>query len=462
MAKEKIVFRFNEDNIDIVLMKYSLKKSTLMEYKTLMINPSQGGAYNGESLINESKKFIEESKVKSRKAVAILGLDGVITRLVEVPYMKRKELKSFIKNNINDYFTVNIQEYYYDYRIVEISKDKVKKISLLLAVIPKIKLDDIHGYLQSLNVDTEKITIYPEALASLLQKRTEKSIAIVDYVKDVNNITILEGNKLFLNSTSHVDGDIYDNYDEIVDNISYFLNFYSTRHFGNRVDKIILLGKLAEHEEIIENLREQIDIPMEVGIRTVSKGALFSDVFAQDFKGIDFKKALKLSKFDEGTRDKRQYIALTVTLIILTITWIGVSNYLIRKKILSYDLAGITKRIESLGEFEEEHNFIMQERASYEKDKEFLRKVKLEGVNHIYYLEELRKGLPSNILIESIYIEKDKIELEVNINNSTMDRVNLYVALNKMNLFKKLEIESIKLDDTENKDTILLEIRNPQ
>ncbi|WP_315119367.1 hypothetical protein [uncultured Clostridium sp.] len=470
MPKNKVIFRFNEDTIDLVLMEYKFNKTILKNHKTLAVKVENNSMYSNEKTIMDSKLFIEENNVVSKMAIVILALDGVITRLVETPYMKKKELQSFIKNNINDYFTVNMQDYYYDYRIVEVSSDKVKKFSLLLAVIPKTKLNDIHGYLEKLEVKIEKITIYPECIANLLKKREDNSIAIVDFVKDGNNITILNGNKLFLHSSSHVYGNIEENYEEVLDNIGYFLNFYSTRHFGSKVDKIYILGKVPKENGFLEELKKQIDIPLEIGIdkvfrRYVTKEIedidFFSDVFGCDFKGIDFKKSLKFNSLDGASRDNKQYIVLVSSLVILTFLWSGLSSYLINRKINSFDITRLEEKIKMFGGAKEEYNLLMKQRKLYEKDQKSLERIKVEGVEHIYYLEEFRHGLPSNILVESIHIEKDKIELKVNIDSSTMDRANLYIAINNMNLFKKKEIESIKLDDTENEDTIILEIKNP-
>lgn len=472
MAKDKIIVRFNEDSLDIVLMKYEFGKSILNKHKTLITRTGSNNIYDSESVVYESKEFIRRYRVRNKTAVAILSLDSVITRLVETPYMSKKELQSFIKNNINEYFTVNIQDYYYDYRILETSQDEVKKFSVLLAVIPKSKLEDIYGYLQNIGVNIGKITIYPECLANLMRKK-KGSIAIVDCVKDISNITILKDNKLFLHSSSHIEGDFKDNYDEILDNMAYFLNFYSTRHFGNRVDKIYLLGKLACDDDAVDYLKNQIDIPIEVGIETISQKALsrkkedlhvFTDIYGWDFKVIDFNKPLKASKVDEKAQNNRQYLALSSILIILSVLWVSVSSYLINKKTLSYNVnnINISKRIQSLEEVEQQYTLLMEQRDLYEKDKKSLEKIKADGIDYMYYLEKFRQGLPSNVLVNSVYIEKGKIELKMDINNNTMDRVNLYIAINNMKLFKKLEIEDIKLDDTEKEDNLILEILNPR
>ncbi|MEW9096319.1 MAG: hypothetical protein AB2417_14670 [Clostridiaceae bacterium] len=468
MSNKKLVFRFNEDSIDIVLMEYKFNKTIIDQYKTLIIKNEDNFSYKDQATINDSKDFIEKAKINRKKAIAILALDGVITRLVEAPYLNKKELQSFIKNNINEYFTVNMQDYYYDYRVVEISKDKVKKLSVLLAVIPKNKLDDINEYLHSLEVNVEKITIYPECLANLVNKKEENSIAIVDFVKDVNNITILKGNKLFLHSNSHFHSKLEENYDEVLDSIGYFLNFYSTRHFGNRVDKIYVLGSLFENNNFIEELKNQIDIPMEFGVSSLWKKAsakeegnleLFPDVFGCNFRGIDFKKALKLSKDKEEADNNKIYIVLSSILLTITIGWVVLLSYLLNMKIASYNTEGLGGRIKSLEDVKREYVSLKEQKALYEKNKEYIEKINSDGVNHIYYLNELTKGLPSNIVVNNIYIDKENVRLKVDIKDSTLDKINLYVAINNMGIFEHVEIDSMKLDDTENEASLELKIK---
>ena len=47
----------------------------------------------------------------------ILSIDSIVTRQIEVPAMKDKDLKDFINNNIGDYFTVNTGDFYFDYKV---------------------------------------------------------------------------------------------------------------------------------------------------------------------------------------------------------------------------------------------------------------------------------------------------------------------------------------------------------
>ncbi|KAJ53630.1 type IV pilus assembly protein PilM [Clostridium tetanomorphum] len=475
LINNKVVFRFNEDSIGIVFLEYRLGKINIKKVKTITTENLLNGNFSTEENVDFTRIYLKKNKMLGKKAIAILSVDGIITRLVQVPSMGKKDLMSFIRNNINEYFTVNMGEYYYDYKIVEIEKDKGKKFNVLLVVIPKIKLKDVCNFLQSSGVTIERITIYPDCIADLFEYREEENIAILDFTRNKAIVTILEGDKIFLHSSSHIElpEGIDKDYEELLDNVGYFLNFYSSRHFGDRVHKIYLLGEEVEDEKLSTLINGQFDIPVERGIRSIVKKIGYSsDIDIDKFgdvlgcnlnlkeiynKNIDFNKVIN-GHWEK--LDNKRLLASTISILVLiTVGWILFSNYYINIQLTKYNTEKLDKQIKRLELVNKEYHTLKNREKEYKEKERVVNTIKEDEFNYMYYLEQLKKGLPSNILVNSIYVDKEKIDLIVSINNSTLDKVKLVVAINNMGIFQHIEIDSIKLDNTETEGKFTLKIK---
>lgn len=477
LAKNKVVFRFNEGSIDIVLLQYKFGKAIIKKAKTITNESLKSNHFSTEENISFTKVFLKKNKMINKKAIAIVSLDGVITRLVEVPLMKKKDIESFIKNNIDEYFTVNMNEYYYDYKIVEMEKDKIKKFHVLLVVIPKVKLNDISSFIKSSGLDIERITIYPDCIGDLFNSREEENVAIVDFIRGRINVTILDGDKIFLHSNFPIEmvDNMEESYEELLDNIGYFLNFYSTRHFGNKLDKIYLLGQAFYEDSFINTLNEQFNIPIEQGITAIVKNTVtsddidineYGDVLGCNLRLKDiYNKTINFNNVmesDVSKREKRNIIAnMIVVFSIITVAWISIAQYHINNELSKYNTNNLDKEIKRLGQVNKEYDSLQIRKLEYEKKEKAINIINKDEFKYIYYLQELKKGLPSNVLVSDVYVDKEKVDITVNINNSTLDKVKLVIAINDIGIFQHIELDSIKLDNSENEAKFTLKIKNP-
>ncbi|KAJ51623.1 hypothetical protein CTM_11810, partial [Clostridium tetanomorphum DSM 665] len=104
LINNKVVFRFNEDSIGIVFLEYRLGKINIKKVKTITTENLLNGNFSTEENVDFTRIYLKKNKMLGKKAIAILSVDGIITRLVQVPSMGKKDLMSFIRNNINEYF----------------------------------------------------------------------------------------------------------------------------------------------------------------------------------------------------------------------------------------------------------------------------------------------------------------------------------------------------------------------
>ncbi|MFD3158180.1 pilus assembly protein PilM [Haloimpatiens sp. FM7330] len=472
----KVVFKVSENYIDIALLSYKFTKRKIKKIKTIDIESNV--EFNIDENVDKINTFLSENNIKDNKAIVVLELDGIITRLVEIPFMKKKEVESFVHNNIDEYFTVNIDEYYYDYKILDIDKGEEKKIYLLLVVFPKHKIDSIVLLVENCGLNLDKITIYPDCILRFFNKNWYDTTAILDISRGKINMTILEKKKLFLYSNMHlsIPESLEQNYDEILENVEYFLNFYSSRHFGNKVDKIHLIGQISQDKQIFKLIKEQFDIDVIAGIDYEMTKKVFvppeidineyCDILGCDLnipeiynKAINFNQILKK---DEEIFTRRNSIAFSVAMLALMLSGWGIgTNFYVKNNFTKYDTKVLDEQIKKIGNIDVKYKEILDTKKEYEKKQETIKKIKQDELKYLEYLERIRKGLPSDVYVRNIYVDKDKVDLVVNINKSTLDKVKLVIAINNIGIFEHVELDSIKLNDSENEAKFTLIIKEP-
>jgi type IV pilus assembly protein PilM len=473
----ELILRFTENNINLSQVKKSGKKVKILASKDFEIveNSDEDGniTYSdkeGEALAS----YLKERKFSGKAVKVIIAQDGIITRQIQCPKLSRRDLDKFISNNIGEYFTLNIDDYEYDYTIVAEEKGEVEKFSLLIVLLPKSKLTAIKEFIKGYNLDIDKITIYPVCIENTFYWEREKSIAVFDIGEDRTNITILEKGSIFLYSRTNSYIDVENNdFDEVLDSLLYFLNFYSTRHFGNRVDKIYITGKLWNNKEFRRILQEQTPVEIISGIkipntRIETKEGIDKNLYA-DIMGALFairKKYKKdinfsaLSKVEKRTTNQLPIILTASFLLVVTMSWLLTFYFYKTAKKEKYDSylldQEINKLIESSARYDELKE-IEEKLDNKEEIEKFLQSI---NIDFSPYIEALRQGLPADTYVKTFRIDPLTIGASF-IVDGTLDKVALVESINDIGIFEKVNIDTIKLDDTEKEVQLELTIKKP-
>jgi type IV pilus assembly protein PilM len=477
---DKLTLSFKETHLDIAVISKNF--NTFKIKKAMVFTPEKqelGGSVKYDSLenITQLKRILKKNKIRTKKASVVLSFDGIITRLIEVPQMKSRDLKKYIENNINEYFTVNMGEYYFDYKIIgkETDDNKKKKFIVLLAAIPQSRLRDIIGFVRTCGLLPQVVSIYPDSVAKLFSKKNNESIAIFDIGKEKSNVTILEKGRIFLHSmiSYELHGEDED-YPELLDNLDYFLNFYATRHFGNRVDSICLTGESYSNNDLSRRIEERFDINVthgleEAGIKAKSYDGVdinnYSDTLGLTIKEkavynkyIDFKDAIEGAKLD---RNKVILTSVAASALAITVLWPLFTFAYINWNIPKYNYDEINQKIQDLSYVESTLEELNQEKEKYNVKITFLGDIRKDEFAYISLLETIRKGLPSFAYVKSLTMDKENINVSFSIDNNTLDVPKIVVAINKIGIFEVVQIKEIKLDDTVTEASFALKIKKP-
>lgn len=464
---DKLVFSVKEGYIDIGQVRKSFNTIKVYKFASFKpeINQSNTMTFNNESNVKLMKALLKQNKIRNIKADVVLSIDGIITRLIEIPFMRKSDVEKYIKNNLGEFFTVNIDEYYFDYKIIDIEKDEKKKLNLLLVVIPKIRISDITDFMKKCSIIPDKITIYPDAISNLYIDYKKESIAIFDVNEDKVNVTILDKGKIFLYSSVNLESSLKDDiFSELIDNMGYFLNFYSTRHFGNKIDHLNIIGPLCKDKELSYLVKEHFGIYPINGFGDIklnvftSKGidiSIMPDIIGCCFepkriygKNIDFSKANEEKQKEASIKELS--MRLGTVLLFITILWSTFYfSYLTYMK-SKYNTTGLDQELKNLSMVEKTFSEINNQKLQIDAKVKLINIINNDRFDYINILDKLRRDLPQNMSINTLSMDKNNLNLTFNINMKTLDVAKLVIAINRMGIFEPLDIENVRLDDTIN------------
>lgn len=475
-----LVFNIKDNEIEIFYVKKLLNRVTINK-KVLFSLYNQDKISQADFKLNTPgniinlKNILEENGIKDKKAKLILSMDGIITREVNVPLIKNKNLKKFIKYNIKEYFTINIEDYYFDYKITSRLYDDKDTYKLLLVAIPKEKFQEILDLIKCLRLKVKGVNIYPNCILNLYSKIKNESIAVFDVSDNKSSISIIRDGSLFLYSLINTDFQETneEQFKDIIRNFIYFLNFYSSRNYGKKIDSIYLIGKYAEDPILYKVIAEEVDGEIRLGYDNNS--VKFYDVNGENTyenaevlglypfkkpiynKEIDFKEII--SK-DKKSNFKDIVIASGVSLIIINFLCIYFFMGYISRKMDFYNTSKIDKVLSKYNYVESKINNLNKEQEELKEKKEILNDIKSDSFDYMKLFTDLKEGLPDFCRIKSISVEKENVNLTLEIiDKKTINAAKLVIAINEIGLFEPAEIEQLEMNDTVEEITLDLKIK---
>lgn len=261
----KLVFSMNDKKIKIYFVNKFLKKINMPDQRefTYYLNsePQNYKLIDNEVNVKGIKFIVNKFHIRNKKVQLILSLEEIMTRVIEIPKLKKVNLDKYIYNNISEYFTVNTDEFVFDYKVIG-SKLNGKKLKfvVLLAALPKEKINEINNFVERCGFQVERITIYPDLITNVFNN-VNKKYMVLDVDDSKTNITIIDNGEIFLYSVLSTYVNVEDNtgIDEILENVTYFLNFYSSRHFGESIDSIYIIGELSKNKKLYDIIVENTE-----------------------------------------------------------------------------------------------------------------------------------------------------------------------------------------------------------
>ena len=245
---------------------------TVDSFGTIVLPGHLGYNMNNELLSNNAgklKEFLHEKMMRAVKVVAGLGQSGVITRNVRVPKMTSKDLESMMKLNSSDYLPVSSEEYAFDYKVLnEVEEDDRTYLELMVAAVNHNQIEKCASLLEQAGLKPLVFDILPNMLHRLFGHMVYQDNLVVDGGLDGTRLAIFKGENLFLYAdipfTVNPQGN--NDFSVLAEEMSGYLDYFSSRNFGKTVDSITILGDLAELPNLVDIMQQFFTFPVTVGL----------------------------------------------------------------------------------------------------------------------------------------------------------------------------------------------------
>lgn len=457
---KKVIFILKDEQLNIIKISKLWKKVSLGLEKTIY-NANMEEVINQNLYMLHQKKseeidsFLSENKLKGKKADFIIALDSIITRTIEIPYLNKNKLKQYLNKNIINLFTVNVDEYFYDYKVVGLiskTKDSKKKLKIKIVIVPLNVITGIKKLTETLGIKLNKISIYPDIMQQMVN--TKDDVCVLDSGNDKSIISIFEQGSTFLYASFLSS---LEDFDGAIDEIEYFTDFYASRHQGKSLDYFHLIGKQATDTQFAEQLTNRTGI----SVYKTTKNKFLNPLvrFSQQKQHTMYNKYIDFS--NEEALNKKQKIDLRplfflMVLIIITATWYNGTNYYLKQQETKY-----TFDSSSSGAYmtiQDEIDVLLNTKAIMIEKKEAVKTIASTTFDHMEIMEVLLTSIPNQVTISNINMRQETIDINFNINHDTTDVLELIIALNNTEYFKTIDITELELDDKVESVTLVLEV----
>lgn len=196
MFKRKILsFDIGNKNIKLVEGKYDGDKVivTKMDMIETPKNAMNDGNILDVKLIAEAiRKLMDKVDTKNKSIAFTSQSTSIITRIVEVPWAKEKDMKSIIKYDIEQYLPINLDEYIIKHKVIsEFQKEDVKMVKANVVVYPKKMATAYWNLVEELDCRPMALEVSLNSMAKIISSKNTVTINEKDYNKE-STIAIID------------------------------------------------------------------------------------------------------------------------------------------------------------------------------------------------------------------------------------------------------------------------------
>jgi len=204
---------FGMDISDFSLKIAYLKKKeeiiSLVSFGKEKIPPGivKGGQIKDEDklaeIIKRSLRNIKGEKIKTKYVVSSLPEEKSFLDVIQVPKLKKEEIESMIKFEIENHIPFQLEEVYFDFEEIEPSFGNIKYKEILITATPKDIVDAYVRTFKKAGLQPLALEIECSAIVRSLIKenKPKKPILIIDFGETRTTFIIYSGKSLRLTST---------------------------------------------------------------------------------------------------------------------------------------------------------------------------------------------------------------------------------------------------------------------
>lgn len=350
MPRKQLFIEFSDTGIRMI--EATKKRKTLVISNQRKIGT--GGA-DREMLTAYLQDLVPKKRFRQTPCVVLVSKSTVVTKNIELPFMKPKEMAQFFTHNAHDYFTTNHQSYSFIHHVTEeyeVDKESYdgqvehkKMMNVMLSAMPTDELEDIKEACRANGLRIMGVETYADVILKTFA-REEKDLAFLDINDERVSFTMSKGKSLFMHAAFNPkDQDEFsysfsegnpDTQTTILNNVRGYLNFYSSKNYGNKPSMISVFGEdeMAEHIQTHMNM-DFNDIVSRNHLPFTVKEKMRKGSFSQEEHlgllscAYTYAKDSNTNLLESlGEKEKKDYLSVAVsTLMIVTaLLWSGYSS----------------------------------------------------------------------------------------------------------------------------------------
>jgi len=159
----------------------------------------QGEIKDEKKLAQAIKKLVNKTNgLETRHVVISLPEEKSFVRLIEMPRMSKKEIKSAVHFEAENYIPFSAEKVYLDSQIIEPFDDQSDHIEVLLAALPKKTVDSYVSVICKAGLIPVSMETESQATVRALikEQKTKTPIFIIDIGATCSNFSVYFGNSL--------------------------------------------------------------------------------------------------------------------------------------------------------------------------------------------------------------------------------------------------------------------------
>lgn len=439
--------------LGLTLTKNGVKlvESRIRRGKVSIINIKEGftGNIYDKDIKAKIKRFLKESKVKTKLTSFSIPDEDVFVRVNYYPLMPDEDLKKIILDELSTY-----KIFEGDYPVVNIFRLKIEENRgrYLIVASPRSLVENHIKFLNSLGLEVKNVnlpSISSFRATKVFKRDCFKGSGVFIYVsfKKTTLIYFLDGE---INQLREFDiglESLNENKIQFLNEISNTISYFS-REEKKAIEKIILSGIDKGVEESFNEIKERFGIETILGEILPQREYYFSTPVGLSLFNLEEKLKINLipKDFLEKRKDEAKVFFLVLFSVLLALLLVGLSIYLLNSisitnesiKGINSNLKKVEKSLENLKGIEVEYRDLTTKKKELEDVIQ-----NYENTNFKNYLDEIIKNKPQEITILSFNCNSD-MNFAIRISSKSLASIfNFRRKLETSELFKEIKLRGI-------------------
>jgi len=209
LKPESFGLDFSDLSLKIVKLKKKGKFFSLASWGEIKIKPGviEEGEIKNETalveIIKEGLNKVKGEKLKTRNVIASLPEKKAFLQVIQMPKMKKEELKTAVLFEAENYIPIPVERVYLDFQLVAPVHDHLDHLDILIAALPKKTVDPHLSCLKKAGLFPQALEVESQSISRALIKNgvSPFPLFMIDFGRSRTSFIIFSGYSLRFTSS---------------------------------------------------------------------------------------------------------------------------------------------------------------------------------------------------------------------------------------------------------------------